>query len=304
MITYLQRKYITIFSVSLLYSCNILCMQSILPLSIGKYQIKSPHERYTILTDLKNTCPDGIVQVLNQIMQPHYLDKTVIGDIRGIYMDLGMHQSLFFMQLIGKLTHKTKENSDTLVTFINQQRKIYHCKDKNGNIDKTGNFLKAFDDAKKLFYFLPIIQNKYKNNQSLTENEYNYLIKNMYLIEWLPKNSTLIVSNSFLNRFKTFTSGMYRHNPAAFYMYVGICSSPLLFSSLLRAICHMPIDYTFPVLLLMGNLLNNSVIVTFVVTNTTPNVIQITSPVNQQDNETVSIEDMGTIIENTPWLDE
>ena len=37
-------------------------------------------------------------------------------------------------------------------------------KNKDGNLDKTANFLKAFDDAKILFYHLPSLKNKFQNS--------------------------------------------------------------------------------------------------------------------------------------------
>jgi hypothetical protein len=211
MITFLQRKHVVTFSISLLYACNILCMESILPLSIGKYRIQSPQERNSIITDLNETYPDGMVYLLYHLSHSSFSDinffghtfsdKESIGHITNIYSNLGLNQSIFFMQLIGQFVCKTNRLSSEIVAFINDRRKVYHCTDKDENIDKTGNFLKAFDDAKSRFFYLPKIQIKILCLKPITQNEYAYVLKNMHLRDWSNCWSQCYVIRSFFERF-------------------------------------------------------------------------------------------------------
>jgi hypothetical protein len=292
MITYLQRNHITIFSISLLYTCNILSMESFLPKSLCGYTIKAPQHTIidssgnTIITRLKNDCTDALLHILNCMLKPNNDNASVKGSVANIYHDFGINNSIEFVQLINSLAVKTQHDSGVVLAFIDEQRKLHQ------NVDTTTAFFKAFDDATKVYYFLAEIQNNITHNQSITKEEYAYLLQNMDLLDWKFTYNQFTVTKLFSERFHEamqIYGGYFRCSaaPSAFFglFLLDHCkfnnqlggASPLVMSML----------YTTITIAILRYRANNSVPQTQTSTLPTPDAL--------------SLEDMSDLIENITW---
>lgn len=294
MINYIKKKNTITFLTALLFSLNIVCMESFIPTSIGGYSIKAPkqnvidNDNNTIISKLQNDCPDGILHILNQILQSDNDNNNIRGSIACIYNDFGMNSSIEFFQLINSLAHKTNHVSSEILIFVDEQRKIYQ------NTDKTSAFFKAFDDATKVYYFLFNIQTKVKNNQSLTQQEYNGLLKNVHLIDWKFSYNQLAVARPFFNRFHdalNVCGGYIKCSATSSAFFSLFLIDHLKFNDTLGGGSALVLStvYALATFIIVKLHANRTVPQTHILTLPTPKVL--------------SLEDMTTIIEHTPWLE-
>jgi hypothetical protein len=269
-------------------------MKSILPSLVRAYSIKAPrptiidNEGNTIITKLQSKCPDGMVYILGQLMQLNNINNDTLGDIRGIYNDCGINQTLFLMKLIGNLSLKTNYDSDRIVFFINKQRKIYMREDKNGDIDKTRSVLVAFDDAKIVFFHLPIIF----CHSPITEKEYKYILKNIY---WNDRWAECYVIRPFIERFHEVTQqhgGYYENFKLSACLYAEVFA--------LSYITGHPF-YPNVVCYLIATMFTGGTIAFLADEATHQPPVEITIPFKKNDNF-ISLEDMSEVIEHAPWI--
>lgn len=173
------------------------------PASIGNNRTDTLENLDTINTNFKEENRDTIVMVLVEIADSDHSDHKVVNNLADIRISLGSQKALFLTQLIQKLAVKSNQNSAIVLAFINEQRKKYTIKDNHGNVDQTANFFKAFEDAKIVFCDLSPLKDKFFNQEIFTKKESTLLLKNIHLIDWMPNNSQIKVSKSYLEKLKS-----------------------------------------------------------------------------------------------------
>ncbi|HTM05832.1 MAG TPA: hypothetical protein VL201_01185 [Patescibacteria group bacterium] len=302
MILYEQRKRTIIFSIILLSTLNMLGLESILPVSFCGYSIRAykqaiiqptiiDTEGNTIITKLQNSCADALVHILCKILQPEKNNIKITGNIANMYNDFGMNNATAFVQLMSSLAKKNQHDSGKVLRFINKQRQIYESIE-----DKRTAFFKAFDDAVNVYDFLTEIQNKISNNSSITQQEYDSLLKCLHLINWKMQQSKVTIQKSFCNRLDEAVqiAGGYikiSKAPVALfgYLFLDQCkSNPFWPSNMVFRLSFLMITMTV-------------IPLTFLTQHIVPQT-KTSNLAVKNDGDCVCIEDMSEIISHTPYL--
>lgn len=179
----MQLKYILLLGCYVQYGFA----SDIIPSTLFGFKIKEQHNINNIINNLENRIPDLIPFLAERLLQNR--DNSTLVFLSIVYENLGgSSNKLFeFVKMINACACKSSIDPVKLTNFISDRYEWYTDKKQNG-YDRLDYYLKAYEDAKILFYYGRSVLNKVFNNQPIVQSEERFIRNNNNLLTWASRN--------------------------------------------------------------------------------------------------------------------